>query len=335
MKPVKFFFQAFPLIIASLSACVPYRYMEIEYFDRPSREIHFSTDDKLLILCCINGLHKADVLSSLAWSMDSVAASKATMALQEMLDSSELLSISGTLRQIVYRTDTSRVILPLTWQKLSELSLQNDTARWIISLDYMKVSPFRENDSYWEGDIRMHYGSLAVPVYCYWRIYDLRNRSIPQSYLFRDTLVWEADDWVVVRPGNQLPGLFESVAYAGADAGEQFASMLIPQWVSDSRVLFTAGGRAMRNAARFASQGKWLEAAAIWQRYFHSDSPIAKARAAFNLALANEFMGNLDLARSWLIKAEKHFPGLPYLTDYRGVIERRLEVNIKKIRYKH
>jgi hypothetical protein len=54
--------------------------------------------------------------------------------------------------------------------------------------------------------VNAYHGYIYVPVYCYWRIYDITNQKIANYFLHRDTLVWEADDWREVKPGDQLPG---------------------------------------------------------------------------------------------------------------------------------
>lgn len=309
-----------------VSACIPYRSIDIQYYDKP-KQIMPITSGKVLILANLYHRELPNKKAMMDWALDSVAALEATNSLGELLLISPVYEELAPINSIYYRNDTSKVILPLSWERIADISAKNNDAEVIISLDYMRINPYSDNIPKWENGVRSYYGYLDIAVYCYWRVYDLRSKKISNSFLHRDTLSWEASDWVEVRTGNQLPGFFTASAYAGADAAEKYAKLIAPTWNNDSRIIFNGNSKFFSQAMVFAEQGNWFDAAALWQKYTNDKNRSIAARAAFNMALANEMLGNFELALEWLSEAQKLNPKLKEIEDYRSVIEERVEAN--------
>lgn len=308
-----------------LTSCLSVRYIDIEYYDYNPKQHRMQGD----ILVLMN-LHKRDTgnpVGLLDWSMDSLASEEACNALVKMLKQSPWYENSTFYKQTVIRSDTLKVILPLTWDTLEQLS-DSSNNHWVVSLEYLKIRPKYDTFARWRGDFKEFYGYIDVSIYAYWRVYDLLNRNITHGHLHTDTLSWENTDWIEVVPGNQLPGVFETAAYAGADAGERFAQILAPQWQKDSRVLFAPSTDSeLMKAYELARIGKWADAASIWQKSYKSANARKAAQAAFNLALANEINGNFEVALEWLDLAQSKSPTLKHLDEYKGIIAKREENN--------
>lgn len=61
----------------------------------------------------------------------------------------------------------------------------------------------------------------------------------------------------------------------------------------------------MRDAAVYAKEDNWEEAVALWQNTFDQSKSIKKKMyAAFNLALGNEMLEDIDKAIEWVTKAQ-------------------------------
>jgi len=60
------------------------------------------------------------------------------------------------------------------------------------------------------------------------------------------------------------------------------------------------GNDAMKEAYHLAKNGKWAEAAEIWNGLADSDKEKLAARASFNMALASEQIGELANAQEWV-----------------------------------
>ena len=112
-----------------------------------------------------------------------------------------------------------------------------------------------------------------------------------------DSLDWDLDRM----PSDKF--LLEQVAEFSAHL---LARQLAPYWEHTDRVYYTGGCVEMRDAAVCIREGDWAGAKELWLSLFeHRKSDKVKARAALNLALASEMLGNLEEARKWLDEAQK------------------------------
>ncbi|MGE0076533.1 MAG: DUF6340 family protein [Bacteroidales bacterium] len=316
----------FMLFAVLLNSCIPYRYIDIQYYDKTKQNLPINKG-KVLVVANLYNRELSNKKEMMEWALDSVAVTTATESLNEILLSSPMYDGLETINKVYYRNDTSKVILPLSWNELSRLSARNDSVNLIVSLDYMRINPYSDCIPRWVGSVKEFYGYLDVAVYCYWRVYDLSNRKITNSYLYRDTLSWEATDWTEVKIGNQLPGVFTATAYAGADAAEKYASLIAPTWKNDTRILFNTGSKLFIQAEKLAEHGQWLDAAALWQKLTSDKNTVIAAKAAFNMALANEMLGNFEVAIDWLDEAQRLNPQLKEIDDYRDIINGRIDAN--------
>lgn len=90
--------------------------------------------------------------------------------------------------------------------------------------------------------------------------------------------------------------------------GSKYAARIAPLEVTVRRAYFTGKGADMRTATKYARDGHWGKAANKWQTVLRSNANQKnKAKAAFNLAVANEVMGNLDAALDWAIKSYEKY----------------------------
>lgn len=314
------------VLLISLNSCISYKYIDIEFYDPPQKS--FSVQgNKLLVL---ENLHLRNIdlpVQKLDWAVDSVASFEATNALLNLLQTSPWFSGLSFSKQTYYRNDSSKVVLPLAWQIIDSLSNTND-CQTIISLEYLKVRPYFDTFPIWRGDYKEYYGFIKVSSYAYWRIYNVGSKKIELGQLLTDTLIWEKNDWTDVTPGNQLPGVFEACAYAGADAGERFAQLIAPQWQKDSRTIYvTSANKDMNRAYQLAMQGNWLDAASFWHKLSSSNDKKLAAQAAFNMALANEMLGKFDVSIEWLDFAKSKYPHLKFLNEYGEVLKQRVSNN--------
>lgn len=318
------------VLLISLNSCISYKYIDIEFYDPPQKG--FSVQgNKLLVLENLHLRNTDSPVQKLDWAVDSVASSEATNALISLLQTSPWFSGLSLSKHTYYRNDSSRVVLPLAWQIVDSLSNTHD-CQAIVSLEYLKVRPYYDTYPIWRGDYKEYYGFIKVSTYAYWRVYNVVSQKIELGQLLTDTLIWEKNDWTEVTPGNQLPGVFEACAYAGADAGERFAQLIAPQWQKDSRTIYVpSANKDMNRAYQLAIQGNWLDAAALWQKLSSSNDKKLAAQAAFNMALANEMLSKFDISIKWLEFAESKYPHLKFLNDYDELLKQRIHNNYSLI----
>lgn len=316
---------AFTLIL-SITSCTTYKSIDIQYYNLPKTSFPDCSDG--LVIVGNYGI-KSTTSKQLQyeWSLDSVAAAEAVLEMRSIMAASPLFSSCPIYTDAFYRSDTSNVVLPIRWDKIKEISEKNGGANIIVSLEYMSVKPSYGSQPTLQGEFLNHYGYLQIEIYCIWRVYDLATKKHTNSYLHRDTLLWEKTDWTEVKPGDQLPGVFSAAAYSGIDAARKFAQPLIPVWVDASRIIYCKGNERFEQAYRMALDGQWINAAGEWQKLIGGKDTKTAAKAAFNLALASEMLDKFDVALEWLKKARELNPYLDGVQEYERIINDRINRN--------
>jgi len=323
---MKFNFRILLFLLIGLTSCIPYKVIDIQYLNKPELTIPSDFIKPLIVVNYSKNKSKTK-RERFEYALDSVAAERAGLSLKESLQNSPWFEdIDIPIRNYI-RSDSSRYIKPLSWNALASF-YSKDSADLVISLDYMKV--LTKSDSYRTSNngIEYYYGYLKMPIYCYWRVYNFPKKQIPNGFLYQDTLIWDASDWLPINIGDQLPGYFKASAYAGEESGAKYAEKISPIWSDDKRIYFHSGSREMENAAIFVENGKWIDAASEWQKVFANKNKKLCSKAAFNLALANEMLGKFDISIEWLRKAKKFYP-LIEIEEYRSTLESRINSLVK------
>jgi hypothetical protein len=310
--------------ILTFSSCVQYKLINIQTL-KPSELVVPSNFSRPLVIA---GIYKGieGVPENLAQAaLDSTAALEAAYALVESLYESPWYSGLNIPVKAFYRDESSKLIIPYPWNRVEQITKQ-DSADLLISLEYIKVTPKTDAYPYWDGNTQAYYGYLSMNLYAYWRIYDLTSKKVYAQHLFTDTLEWEKYDYSRVKIGNQLPGFFAASAYCGNITGLDYAARIAPTWVDEQRLVFIRGSQEMAKATVFAANNQWFDAAAQWQLVIQKPKQKVQlaAKAAFNMAVANEMVSNFDVALEWLSKSYQLFP-MPETLSYRKIIEHRIK----------
>lgn len=307
------------------SSCAQYKLFDIQTL-KPS-EVSLPKDfvQPLVVANIYKGIQGSDESMAQA-AIDSIAATEAVFVITESLYDSPWFQGLSIPNHIHYRSDSSPYILPFNWTEATNIAKAYN-ADLIISLEYIKVDPKVDQYNYWQDYLQLYYGSLTKRIYAYWRIYDLNNKKILGESLYRDTLTWEKSDYRKVRIGDQLPGFFSAAAYCGYIVGSEYSKKIAPSWMNEQRLFYKSGSKDMVKASEFAEKNQWIDAAAQWQRVLKNPKISKKlaAKAAFNMAVANEMLGSFDVALAWLDESKKYYP-LENEDWYRRVIEYRIKV---------
>lgn len=123
------------------------------------------------------------------------------------------------------------------------------------------------------------------------------------SYLYNqmDTLIYDANDFPLNLNGHQKLNMLvnNSSEYLGRFIG----SKLIPTWLPVERLYYRSNNQNMLLAEKYAFNNQWLKAAEIWNKQTKNKNVRIAAKASYNMALACEMEGKLDVAIDWLIRS--------------------------------
>lgn len=314
------------VLLTAITSCAPQkRLIDIQTLKPSELRVPKDFSQPIIISNIYKGIED-DYESMAQAALDSTAALEAAIVLSESLNESPLFQGLNIPVKSYYRHDSSRSILPFDWSTVDRLC-SDDNADLLISLEYIKITPNTDSYPFWDGAAYAYYGSLTMNVYAFWRVYDLRARKVLAEHLHRDTLIWEEYDYTNVKIGYQLPGFFSAAAYCGYLAGLEYSQLIAPTWMDEQRLYFASGSKEMRNASELVASNKWLDAAAIWQRVIQNpdSKDELKAKAAFNMAVANEMLGNFDVSLEWLSKSSDFF-SIPEQNWYVKLLELRIKL---------
>ncbi|HLZ88487.1 MAG TPA: DUF6340 family protein [Puia sp.] len=136
-----------------------------------------------------------------------------------------------------------------------------------------------------------------------WRIYDPASRNILDEYILSRDLSFQSRGIDPLAAGSALIGHKEEVKQTAGNAGQAYATRIIPYSIRVSRFYFVRGDANFIIAKRMAQTGNWDGAAKIWQQETTSSSRKAAGRACYNMAIISEINGDLDGAIQWAQKA--------------------------------
>lgn len=137
-------------------------------------------------------------------------------------------------------------------------------------------------------------GQVNVNVVCYWRLYHPGTRSIIDQY--RHSTYLSFDTHAGLLPPAALP----ETAF---EAGIAYINRFLPGFYMERRDLYkrTSGSAKHQFKAgyRRAEVANWEGAIDIWDELTEHPKNKTAGRACLNIAVANEVLGNTDLALDW------------------------------------
>jgi len=159
-----------------------------------------------------------------------------------------------------------------------------------------------------------------------WRIYDPASHNILDEYVLSRNLATRTRLLDPVGTGTAIASRKEAVKQAGNDAGQVYASRIVPYSIRVSRYYYVRANGNFIVAKRMAQTGNWDGAGKIWQQETNNPSGKAAGRACYNMAIISEINGDVDGAIQWAQKAYEVY-GLRLALGYVNVLRNRQNEN--------
>lgn len=194
-------------------------------------------------------------------------------------------------------------LLPETMNKIRE-EAGSDA---IISLDKLLIETDKEEHFRQQG---YTYSRLTGKIHSVLRVYmPTMDGKIP-TVQYSDSLVWEGFDIQDTRAyaDAMIPSREEAMKILAVNAAEKMTNVFAPHWEMQDRWYYTSSSSLMREGQVLAQKAQWAEAIKKWEAYYSARSNKRnKAKAAHNIALAYEMIGNMDDAYKWAETANELF----------------------------
>ncbi len=171
---------------------------------------------------------------------------------------------------------------------------------------------------------KVHVVRRFTHVLAAWRVYDLVQRRVVDEARDHSTRrSWRGDGDTEAEAMGELPSQYHTVREVAFESGEHYAARIAPTWVRVRRPYFVTGHDGLRDAKPYVMADDWLAAEQLWHEVREYGDPKARAKAAFNLALACEVDGRLARAVEWASEAVVDLPK-PRVRRYLSLLKRRL-----------
>jgi Family of unknown function (DUF6340) len=171
-----------------------------------------------------------------------------------------------------------------------------------------------------------HHVSMTTSVKTGWRIYDPSNRIILDEYVLGRDISSSGSGINPAAAASALAGRIEAVKDVSTQAGQAYASRILPYWIRVSRDYFVGGDDNFKTAKRKAQSGNWDGAAEIWQQETKNTDGKLAGRACYNMAIISEINGNLDGAISWAQKSYEDYK-IRLALNYLNILKYRKRQN--------
>jgi hypothetical protein len=161
-----------------------------------------------------------------------------------------------------------------------------------------------------------------------WRTYDPKRKIIFDEYVTDDYLERNASGNTERRALDNLPSQVSVTRDVAFNVGIEYGARIAPLYVNISRSYFAkAKGykTLMKQAARHFENRNMEQATNMWKKVIAQAGKTNKkaaGRAAYNMAVAAEVSGNLELALDWAQKAWSEY-GNKKAREYVHVIKQR------------
>lgn len=239
---------------------------------------------------------------------DSIAADTVIrVAARALFESSRFDVVVPKERNIV-RTDNEEMVKPLDISFINEICTDfNVDAVLILESFAEKLATkyyLNTNEGTYYG-AKGYTASTDVAYFSEWRLYRPQDLKPVIRFQVGDSIFWNAASYSLEDVYSQMPRTKEALIGGGIAAGLKMSEYISTKWVSQMRYYYVTGENEIDAAVPLIKNNKWEEAAIIWNKYASISSKTIRSKVEFNLALAAEMNGNLDLALEWGLKSFK------------------------------
>lgn len=154
-----------------------------------------------------------------------------------------------------------------------------------------------------------------------WRIYDPNLRILVDEFTSNDQVVASAKGVSSIDALQAIDHRKEMLLEQSKNAGSSYAQRMQPQKLEIQRDYYVNGSKNLNLAADKIQEGAYDEATALWEEEVTNLKSKISGRACYNLAVINEFNGNIDDAMHWATKSFDLFKQdatLDYITALEG-----------------
>lgn len=198
-----------------------------------------------------------------------------------------------------------------TWERIAEICRNNnvDAIFALASHDTytelsLKKTKIDQVDMMRErSKVRGQEITLKTLIENGWRIYDPKNRLVIDEFVSNDSMIASGKGISPVEALQAIDKRRELLLAQSKNSGSAYAKRMLPQQLSVFRNYYAVGSKNLALADDKIQEGAYYDAMRLWEEEITEGKPRIVGRACYNLAVMNEFNGNLNAALNWATKS--------------------------------
>ena len=204
---------------------------------------------------------------------------------------------------------------PLEWSKVTEICNKHQTdallAVEIFDTDFILTNnPVKIDLKDDLGNLtnRVEFRVTGVAVINFGiRLYDAANRIILDEYQVAHRMNFDAQAGTLQAAMNQMLDKVEAINQASYDAGFVYGQRITPTYYRVTRYFFDKPKKELGAGVRYSEVADWQGAINAWLKVVDDGDRKIAGRAAYNIAVAYEVLGDLEEARKWAARSHTEF----------------------------
>jgi len=303
------------IIAISLSGCSKYGYVSLNFPQAPQAYL----PDDVNFIAVVNRslvveedagdkLIEAIATSEIAGS-DRLASDECIKGAYEAVKGMNGTDIIIPQRVRLYGTGTREMPDLLDWNLVAEICESEGTDALLVLETFDSNTDLLVSTATEQVSAIISTGSpkttlpnqVNMNVVCYWRLYHPGTKSIIDQYQHSSYFTFDTNGGVL--PPTALP----EAAYT---AGITYIQRFLPGFYVERRDLYKRTSGSAKNqfiaGYRRAEVANWQGAIEIWNDLSDHSKQKTAGRASLNIAVANEVLGNTDLALDWAKKSYEY-----------------------------
>lgn len=232
--------------------------------------------------------------------------------ISQELSSNNRFEVTAYNRELLSGSPNSTEFGPyLSWNAIGDICKKTG-ADAVLSLEFFDATYTLENLSKATKTLdKVVVNNTGEPIFSAggtasaragFRIYNNVNRSIIFEDSYKHSRVWKQSARTYLEAASKLMKRNDAIINVSRDLGASFSRQLIPMSYWENRLMFKGKDPESIKAERLALTNNWESAADAWLRAFNGAiKPKERGAIAYNLALANEVLGDFDNAKKWIV----------------------------------
>ena len=277
------------------------------------------------------------ILTGEGFGQDKLASQMALDGLTSILQNSAQFTILRT-NEVMKRPGVDGYFPdPLSWEIIEEYCRKYDVNAILVlegfDSDFILTHGTKTEKSN-DGEVfSLGFGFYArglATVNLSFRLYDLASQAILDQHFFDHTMSWEAGGSSIDAAIGAIMSKDAAIRDASYEAGMAYGQRITPSWFYITREYFkrSKGNEDIAEGARMMEANDWDQAIEALLRAVESGKKKTKGRAAHNLAVVYEILGDLPTAKEWATIAWGKYKNKGS-KDYGYILTRR--INEQKI----